>query len=124
MKSAQAFSMDIMIALVIFIGVIFTFYLVIDSNQEPAEKLSDDASRVLQNLISEDPDLGIVDGIEVDETKLEQLLGEDYDLIKERIRTENDFCIFLEDQGGNIIYISGQPGIGSDKILVSDQPCG
>ena len=60
----------------------------------------------------------------MNETKLEQLLGEDYKTIKERIRTEKDFCIFLEDENGDIVYISpGQLGIGSDKIKVSDVPC-
>ena len=33
--------------------------------------------------------------------------------------------LWLEDGEGNIIYLeAGQPGIGSDKIKVSDVPCG
>jgi len=79
---------------------------------------------VLKSVSSEGSDVGIMDGTEMNETKLEQLLGEDYKTIKERIRTEKDFCIFLEDENGDIVYISpGQLGIGSDKIKVSDVPC-
>jgi len=116
--------MDIMLAIVIFIGAIFFFYAFFDGNQESTAKdLGADASKVLESIASEDPDVGIVGGIEVNETKLEQLLGEDYDTIKKKIRAEKDFCIFLEDEDGDIIYISGEPGIGSGKIKISGTPC-
>lgn len=117
--------MDVMLAIVVFIGTIFLFYAIFSSNQKGAsEELEKDASKVLKSVSSEDPNVGIMDGIEVDEAKLEQLLGKDYSIIKEQIRAEKDFCIFLEDENGDIIYISpGQPGIGSDKIKISDVPC-
>lgn len=126
MKSSQAISMDIMIAIVVFIVAIFLFYAIFNSNQEiTAEELEKDAVKVLKNIASENPDVGIVEGIEVDEVKLQNLLGESYNVIKAKIRAEKDFCIFLEDENGDIIYISpGQPGIGSNKIRISDVPCG
>ena len=124
MKS-QAFSMDIMIALVIFIGSIFLAYSFITGNQDnKGTELKEDASIVLESLVSEDPDIGILNGIEVNETKLVELLGMEYSEIKERIRIKNDFCLFLEDENGNIIYIeTDKPGIGSGKIRISDIPC-
>ena len=116
--------MDVMLAIVIFIGTIFVFYAIFAGNREStAEELEKDASRVLKSVSSEDPDVGIMDGIEVDEAKLQQLLGEDYNAIKEKIRADKDFCIFLEDEVGNVIYVSNKPGIGSDEIMVSDAPC-
>ncbi len=125
MKKSQAVSMDVMLAIVVFIGTIFVFYAIFSSSQKgTSEELKRDASKVLKSVSSEDPDVGIMDGIEVDEAKLEQLLGENYDVIKGKIRAEKDFCIFLEDKNGDIIYISpGQPGIGSGKIRISDVPC-
>lgn len=116
--------MDVMLAIVIFVGTIFVFYAIFSSSQKGTSELEKDASKVLKSVSSEDPDVGIMDGIEVDEAKLEQLLGKDYSIIKERIRTEKDFCIFLEDEDGDVIYISpGQAGIGSGKIRISDVPC-
>ena len=126
MKKSQAWSMDIMIAAMVFIGAIFVIYTIFTGNHQEstAEELEKDASKVLKSVSSEGSDVGIMDGTEMNETKLEQLLGEDYKTIKERIRTEKDFCIFLEDENGDIVYISpGQLGIGSDKIKVSDVPC-
>ena len=117
--------MDIMIAAMVFIGAIFVIYAIFTGNHQEstAEELEKDASKVLKSVSSEDPDVGIMDGIEVDEAKLQQLLGEDYNAIKEKIRADKDFCIFLEDEVGNVIYVSNKPGIGSDEIMVSDAPC-
>lgn len=117
--------MDIMIAVGVFIVTIFLFYAIFNSNQEiVAEELEKDAIKVLKNIDSENPDVGIVEGIEADEVKLQELLGESYSVIKAKIRAEKDFCIFLEDENGDIIYLSpGQPGIGSSKIRISDIPC-
>ncbi len=118
--------MDIMIAIVLFIGTIFVFYSVLSAKQSPkTDELQDDASIVLESIVSEDSDIGILDGAEVNETKLEELLGMEYSEIKKKMRVENEFCIFLEDEEGNVIYITqDQPGIGSDEISVSEVPCG
>ena len=125
MKS-QAFSMDIMIAIVIFIGTIFVFYSFLSGNQESkAKELQDDASKVLKNIAAEDSDVGIVDGVEIDKVKFEELLGMEYSEIKRKIRIKNDFCFFLEDENGNVIYISqDQPGVGSSDIKIGGEPCG
>ena len=124
MKTSQAWSIDIMIAIVVFIGTIFVFYSIIGSKQDSKpEDLQREASIVLENVVSEDSDVGIMDGSVVNETKLQQLLGKDYDTIKEKMRVGSEFCIFLEDENGNVIYISGEPGIGSNKINISDIPC-
>src|SRR3989338_2669625 len=124
-KRSQAVSMDVTLAIVIFVGAIFVFYAIFAGNQEStAEELEKDASKVLKSVSSEDSGVGIMDGIEVDEAKLQQLLGEEYNTIKEKIRVDKDFCIFLEDEQGNVIYVSNKPGIGSGKIKISNQPCG
>jgi len=130
MKS-QAFSMDIMIAFVIFIGTIFVFYSILsDRLSSKTGELGDEASVVLDNIASEDSEVRITDGIIVNETKLEELLGMEYSEIKKKIKIENEFCIYLEDEDGNIIYISPEnptdpdvPGIGSDKIKISGESC-
>jgi len=123
MKS-QAFSMDLMIAFVIFIGTIFVFYSIIsDRLSSKTDELEDEASVVLGNLESGDSDVRIIDGIEINEAKLEELLEMEYSVIKEKIRIKNEFCFFLEDENGDVIYILNQPGIGSDKISISDVPC-
>jgi hypothetical protein len=128
MKQSQSGSFDIMIAIVIFIGTIFVFYSAFSNNPESNIKdLESEASIVLENIASEDPVVGLIEDTEISEEKIQQLLGEDYELIKEQVRVKNDFCIFLEDQDGKVVYLSqGTPGIGSDKIKIgaNEESCG
>ncbi len=114
MKNSQAWSMDIMLAFIIFIGTIFVFYSIVSNKQGGKEdELRDDALRVLENL-------NITQNI----SQIEELLTEDYPELKKKLRVKNEFCIYFEDNEGNVIYISeGRPGIGSDKINISDVPC-
>jgi hypothetical protein len=117
MKTSQAWSMDIMMAFIIFIGTIFIFYSIISNRQsEKEDELQEEALRVLENL-------NITGNI----SQINELLGENYSQLKKKLRVENEFCIFFEDEKGNIIYINpadpNQPGIGSEKIRISDEPC-
>jgi predicted transcriptional regulator len=115
MKTSQAWSMDIMIAMVIFIGVIFVFYSILSTNGgDKTGELKDDALIIAENI-----------NITKNISYIEELLGEDYSELKKKLRVKNEFCIFIEDEEGNVIYLSqDQPGIGSGKINISDVPCG
>lgn len=115
MKTSQAWSMDIMMAFIIFIGTIFVFYSIISNNQEAKTKeLQEDALRVLKNL-------NITQNI----TQIGELLTEDYPELKKKLRVKNDFCIYFEDEEGNIIEISESvTGIGSSDITVGENVCG
>ena len=126
MKKSQAWSIDIMLAIVIFITTIVLFFVFLNPAQESSvDELQNEASIVLKELETDDPDLGIIDGTIVNETKLQELLGKDYQDIKKKLRIKNDFCIYFEDKNGNIIYIDAtHTGVGSDTITVSDIPCG
>jgi len=126
MKTSQVWSMDIMIAIVIFMGAIFVFYSILNNKYSgKTDELKNDASIVLENLAAKDSDMSVIDGVQINATRLEELLGKDYLDIKKKARVKNEFCIFFEDDNGNIIYISqNQAGIGSEKIKISDVPCG
>jgi hypothetical protein len=128
MKRSQVGSFDIMIAVVIFIGTIFVVYSAFaNSPKSNVKDLESEASIVLENVASQNPELGLIEGTEISEAKLQQLLGEDYELIKQQMRVKNDFCIFLEDQDGSLVYLSqGTPGIGSNKIKIglNEESCG
>ena len=126
----QVWSLDIMLAVIVFIGTIFFFYTVLISSQDTKVfELKNEASKVINDLLSEDSDLGIVDGNKINTTKLSELLDQDYATIKNKLRIKNEFCIFFEDEDGNILYINisetkNYTGIGSEIISVSNIPCG
>lgn len=123
-KKSQTWSMDIMLAVVIFIGAIFVGYSILSGNKgDPAKALQEDAALVLGNLASKDSEISIVNGGEINDAKLQELVDKEYPELKQLIRSGSDFCIFLEDNEGNLVYISSKPGIGSDKIKISGQAC-
>ena len=127
--SSQAFSMDIMLAIIIFIGTVFFFYAILNTTQgSKSDELQNEASKVLTGILSKDSGVGITDGTKINTTKLEQLLG-NYSGIKSKLKVKNEFCIYFEDESGNIIYVNisqnkNYTGIGSEIINVSNIPCG
>jgi len=127
-KKSQAWSMDIIFAVVIFIGAFFTFYfLAKPSAQASVEGLQKDAQQVISEVSGTSPVSVIIAG-KVNETRLLGLVQQDYADIKRQLRIEGDFCIHFEDQSGNVIYIEkteteNVTGLGSPKINISDIPC-
>ena len=125
MKKSQTWSMDITLAIAIFIGSILTIYLLFQGNKEgSAKRLEHDANKVLDSISSQNSQVGIVNGINIDEQKLKNLIQTQYPDLKNKIKSDSDFCIFLEDENGKIVYLEGKAGIGSDRIKISGQPCG
>lgn len=125
MKNSQALSIDIMLGIIVFIGAIFFFYSVFSQNKESdITALEADASKIMKAVSSGD-EISVLTGTEIDIDKIQALLGEEYTDIKNKLRVGSDFCIFIEDESDNIIYLSAssQSGVGSNKIKVSDIPC-
>ncbi len=125
-KKSQAWSFDIIIAVILFIGAFFAFYVILkQQTEEPVETLRDDAELIANELLSETSPLNVIEDGKINEEKLQQLIG-NYPTLKSQVRIEGDFCIYLENQEGNIIYITQDPkvtGIGSPSIIVSEIPC-
>jgi len=126
-KKSQAWSFDVILAVIIFVGAFFVFYALTKPQVEKsADTLRSDAELIAKELLSESSPLNILDGSTIDEAKLQQLLSEDYPALKSQVRVEGNFCIYLEDQDGNVIYISREPdvtGVGSPTMSISSIPC-
>ena len=105
-------------------GSFFLFYtLLYDDPSENAIRLKREASEVIKQ-ISSDNQLSIINESEIDPSKISELRNLSYDVLKARLRVEGDFCIFLEDEKGNIIVLNDTyVGIGSGIINVSNTPC-
>ena len=125
MKS-QAWSLDIMLAVVVFIGTALFFYSTLSQSQSTKVKdLENEAVNVLGYIEIQNSTASIIDNNEINITKLEGMLGKNYSEIKNKLRIKNDFCIYFEDKQGNIIYINQtRIGIGSVIINISSTPCG
>ena len=114
-----------MLGVIIFFVAFVIFYILIDS--KPDEKVSNlkrDASLVLKQIASNENIYKIVDGNELNISRLGQLKNTDYENLKRYLRINGDFCIYIEDEHGNLILINNSyRGIGSQNINLSGVPC-
>lgn len=124
-KKAQSWSVDIAIGIIVFMAAFFVLYALLGQN--PAAKVSslkEEASNIIKQLISGGYPLRIVDDNEINISKLNELKNLSYDELKIQLRAEGDFCIYFEDDKGNIVLINNSyKGIGSGSINLSGTPC-
>ena len=128
-KKSQAWSFDVMIAVIVFLGVFFIFYSLLKSPAEDTvDALKNCAELIAGELPSESSAINIIEGGEINETKLQDLVDEAYLTLKQKVRAGCDFCIHLEDQMGNVIYVRSTidenvTGIGTPNVKLTDIPC-
>lgn len=126
-RKSQVWSLDSLLATVVFIAAIAAFLIIVSFNSsKSAEELKAEAENVPRMLLdTSDSGVYIVEDNEVDVDKLKVLKDYDYDALREKLGLTGDFCIFFEDEEGNIIDVSrligdgSGVGIGSADINVS-----
>ena len=125
-KKSQAWSMDVILAVVIFIGAFFLYYVLASSNRgEKTGNLKEDALSVLKQISSEGSSLKIIDRQTINDTKIGELKNMNYDQLKNTLRVNGDFCIYIEDDQGKIVPINqSYMGVGSSSMNISGIPCG
>ena len=124
-KKSQSWSIDISLAVLVFIGAFFVFYALLNANPNTkVTNLKKEASAIVKEIASDDAALRIIDGNELNESKSGQLKNLTYEELKRRLRVAGDFCIFLEDDKGNIVLINNTyKGIGSPNIYLNGTHC-
>jgi len=122
---AQAWSLDIALGIVIFMGAFFIFYAMVSESQNTKIKaLQGQALDVAKQVASQSSSVGVINQNEINESKLDELKNLSYDELKRRLRVEGDVCIYIEDEKGNLVLISNKyKGIGSPNINLSGTPC-
>ena len=102
-KKSQSFSVDFIIAIVVFMGVIILFYQLLNPGTEPKTiELQEEAALVARHTEEQTSPLSILDKDTVDEVKLQTLVDSvneegGYEALKSELGIINDFCIYFED---------------------------
>ena len=122
---AQSWSIDVVLGIIIFMVAFFIFYSILNSNPNAtASNLKEQASIIIKQTTAEGSAVAIIDNQELNITKFSQLKNLSYDELKRTLRVEGDFCIYLEDEQGNILLVNNSyRGIGSPNINLSGAPC-
>ena len=67
-------------------------------------------------MILDDHELSFARNGVIDENKLIEIQNMDYYELKKSLKAKNDFCIYIEDEDGNIILSKGSSRINGDGI--------
>jgi hypothetical protein len=128
MERAQIWSIDVLLAVVIFISIIIIFYATISSNEPLSVKELQNEAERLRVELERNQNLGFINKDSIDPAKLDNFAAlsiANYDSVKERLGVRGDFCIYFEDENGNLMLVrDNRSGIGSASINISDTPCG
>jgi hypothetical protein len=133
----QSWSLDIILAFVIFVLIIGIFYALLSNDKEgdKTQSLMLESNTVISNLDAtngQNSNLTIISKGSIDEDKLEDLYNSDYDTLKRELGIKGDFCIYVVRQDGTLVTItenkSGQNitvgGFGNGNFSVNNAPCG
>lgn len=124
MRRGQSYSVDVVLAIVIFgfVSVAITSFALL--SQPDVDKLQNSASRVVNELEGTYLDCGIVlENSSIDNESIACLFNKSYEDFKEAYDIEHNFCIYLEDEKGQILKIQGKNGWGSAELRVGGDPC-
>lgn len=134
-KRGQTWSIDLVLGVVIFILVVAVFYTLIIREPEPRASSLQEKAEFISNRL--DADVGtevsyaIVKDKDIDASGVQQLIqeGADYQELKEKLGLDEDFCIYLEDENGNVVPMEDSSGnlvngVGSPDITIGGLPCG
>jgi hypothetical protein len=133
----QSWSLDIILAFVIFVLIIGIFYALLSNNKgDQTQSLMLESNTVLSNLDmanGQNNNLTIIEKGSISEDRLKQLYVEsDYDTLKKELGIKGDFCIYLVRQDGSLVTITknvnGEDikigGFGNGNYTVNGAPCG
>jgi len=127
MERGQVWSVDVLLAVVIFISVILVFYVTMTAKQkEGLGDLEAEASD-LKVALEQNRDFGFIQSDGVDDAKFQAFVGNttyNYETLKNQLGIKGEFCVFFEDADGRIVFIDNKPGIGNASIVIDGHPCG
>ena len=129
-RKAQAWSVDLIMAMLVFVLIIVVFYTLIGGERDSKiVDYSDKADLIAERLFAEglvNPDTG-----EFNEDVFLKLAEEDYDGLKDRLGIIGDFCLFIEtnENPSRVKFIINESGqgwssIGSPDLNITDFQCG
>lgn len=123
----QTWSLDLILAVGVFILFIVAFYAIISAPEKPAkdQDLKQVAEQISERLDSEsgNDQTAVVFQGEINQSKLNNLSEQDYQDLKRMFGVSTEFCIYLEDENGRLVPINGKLGVGGDTIGLEGTAC-
>jgi biopolymer transport protein ExbD len=128
MGKGQVWSIDILLAVVIFVSVILIFYVTMVPRQKPQMKDLEAESGALKLELEKNNEFGFLIDDEVNDAKLQAFIDNataNYSALKKKLGVKGEFCLFYEDSEGNVVPIGSNNlvGVGNSSIIVAGDNC-
>ncbi|MBN1157680.1 hypothetical protein JXA85_08740 [Candidatus Woesearchaeota archaeon] len=136
MKKSQTWSTDVMIATVLFVIIFIGLVYIVSMNASSrvVNELKDESKIIPAKIVYSPTTAGnlstsFIVNNKVDKERLRAVSELSYAQMKSVLGVKHDFCIYLEDEYGNMINISDvtadkSPCIGSPNATLNGAPCG
>ena len=95
------------VVLVLIIAIIVISY-------EKSRNISPIEAERITRLIIDDHKISFANNSVLDENKLKDIQKMDYKELKEQLKAKKDFCLYLEDEKGNVILAKGSQKLSKD----------
>ena len=98
-----------LVLIVAILGIIVTVYT---SNKEQDGMAADKITEILLDK----KDISFVSGGIINEYKLREIQGMEYKELKDSLNAKNDFCVYIEDENGNILFAKGSSKVDNKGV--------
>ena len=102
----------ILIAIVVIVAIAVGFY-------DKTQKVEYVEAEKIINVVLDGGDLGFANNGTIDEAKIKEIEGMDYKELKQKLNAKRDFCVYVEDEKGNIVLAKGSPKLNSNGLSCS-----
>lgn len=130
-RSAQSWSMDLVIAVVVFGFIAVVFYSLLTIQQRPSiDELQVRAQTIENGLGSNIGSCGpIIQGQTITMEQLQCLYELDAATLRQELDVPGNFCIYIEDNDGSVLVVQNTSGairtaVGDSALIVGGAACG
>ena len=123
--------MDVLIATFVFIIIFILFFGILHNiSESERDKRVKEEGEMLAEVVTVNSQIGFVKANKLDTGRLQNVKNMNYSDIKRGLDLRNDFCIYFEDENGELITIKDEDGtpitgsIGSADAKIGGIPCG
>lgn len=110
----QKFKID-EITLVLVVAITIIVITISQKNNQP----TDEAGKIMK-IIFDDNLAALPNDIVIGQKELEKMQGMDYEQLKKYLNMKKDFCLYVEDENGNIIMSKGSSKLSRDGIYCKE----
>lgn len=103
------------ITLVLIVAIIIMVATISQKNNQP----TDEAGNIMKIILDDNPAALSTNGV-INQIELERIQRMNYEQLKKYLNMKNDFCLYVEDENGNIIFAKGSAKLSRDGIYCKE----